>query len=98
MCGFKLIAHSQSSEDIYLLSALIHASGKLGLEERLYSLTTLAEHDRSQLLRIEAIEALGQIGSARGIPSLQNILYSSLESQDTRTAADVNSAIPGDAP
>ena len=84
----ELITHSQNSEDVHLLSALIHAAGKLRLEESLYSLTTLAEYDRSQLLRIEAIEALAQIGSARGIPCLQNILHSSLESQDIRAAAE----------
>ncbi len=84
----KLITHTQNSEEVPMFSALIHAAGKLRIEESLYSLTTLAEHDRSQILRIEAIEAIGQIGSARGIPSLQNILHSSLESQDIRTAAE----------
>ncbi|PID59056.1 hypothetical protein CSB45_01215 [candidate division KSB3 bacterium] len=85
----ELITHTHSSEeDVHLLSALIDAVGKLRLDESLYSLSTLAEHERSQILRIKAIEALGQIGSARGIPSLQKILHSTLESQDIRAAAE----------
>ena len=84
----NLISHPQKSDDIDLLSTLIQASGKLRLEEGIYSLATIAEHDRSQILRLEAIEAIGKISSTRSITVLQNVLHAPLESQDIRTAAE----------
>ena len=62
--------------------------GHLRLEQGIYSLIAIADSDRSQSLRIEAIEALGKIGSPLGITPLQNILHTSSESRDIRTAAE----------
>ncbi|PIE33321.1 hypothetical protein CSA56_12175 [candidate division KSB3 bacterium] len=84
----QLIVHSQDDEEAELLSTLIQAAGSLRLEEGIYSLATIAEHDRSQQLRLEAIEAIGRIGSSRGITVLKNILHSSSESQEIRAVAE----------
>ncbi len=84
----QLIGHGQEDGETELLATLIQTIGQLQIEEGLYSLATIAEHDRSQRLRLEAIGAIGQIGSARGITVIQNILHASSESQEIRAVAE----------
>ena len=64
------------------------ALGNLRAEEGVYGLITIASNDSSQLLRIEAIDALGKIGSPLGATPLQTILHTPSESQDIQTAAE----------
>jgi tetratricopeptide (TPR) repeat protein len=84
----KLIGYSDSTEEIRMLSILIQALGNLRADEGIYGLITIARNDKSQLLRIEAIDALGKIGSPLGATPLQTILHTPSESQDIRTAAE----------
>lgn len=83
----QLLSHAEQSDNLPLLSALIHAIGMLQLKEGVNGLCVIIEHDRSQLLRIEAIETLIRIGAPGGVPVLQRLLERSSESQDIRTAA-----------
>ncbi len=84
----KLIGYSEDTDEIRVLSTLIQALGYLRAEQGIYGLITIASSDNSQLLRIEAIDALGKIGSPMGVNSLQAILHSPSESRDIRTAAE----------
>lgn len=84
----KFVSQPDSSDEIHLFSALIHAIGTLRLEDGVNSLARLAEQDRSPLLRIEAIEAIGQIGSIQGISALRRLLGNASEPQDIRAAAE----------
>jgi tetratricopeptide (TPR) repeat protein len=84
----KLISHSEKPEEIQLLSVLIETIGNLRLEQGIYTLIALAGNDRSHQLRLESIEALGKIGSPLGMAPLQEILHSSSELQDIRSAAE----------
>ncbi len=59
----------------------------LRLKDGVNGLAAIAELDRSQLLRIEAIETLARIGETGGIPVLQRLADRSSESQDIRAAA-----------
>jgi len=83
----QLLGHPEQSEDLPLLSALIHAIGMLQLKDGVSSLCAIIEHDRSQLLRVEAIETLVRIGATGVIPILQRLIERSSESQDIHTAA-----------
>ena len=84
----KLIGYSGNPEEIKMLSVLIQALGMLQAEQAIYGLITIANNDNSQLLRIEAIQALGQIGSSLGISPLETLLHASSESQEIRIAAE----------
>lgn len=84
----KLIGYADHAEDLKVLSTLIQALGALQAEQAIYGLITIAVQDSSQLLRLEAIAALGQIGSPLGAAPLQEILHAGSESQDIRTAAE----------
>lgn len=84
----QLISHPEKSEESRLLSVLIEVMGNLQLEQGIYSLVTIVNSDRFQPLRIEAIEAIGKMGSVLGITLLQDILHASSESRDIRTAAE----------
>lgn len=84
----KLIGYAEDPEEIRVLSTLIQALGNLRSEEGIHGLITIASSDNSQLLRIEAIDALGRIGSPLGVIPLRTILHAPSESQDIRTAAE----------
>jgi HEAT repeat protein/Flp pilus assembly protein TadD len=84
----KLIGYVEDTDEIKVLSTLIQALGNLRTEEGIHGLIIIASSDSSQLLRIEAIDALGRIGSPLGVIPLQTILHTSSESQDIRTAAE----------
>ena len=83
----QFIGHAGRSDDLQLLSALIHAIGLLKLEDGVNGLSVIAEHDRSQLLRIEAIETLARIGADGGVPVLQRLIDRTTESEDIHAAA-----------
>ncbi len=84
----KLISHSEKPEENQLLSTLIRTIGNLQLEQGIYGLVSIVSNDRSQPLRIEAIEAIGKIGSPLGITLLQEILHTSSESREIHSAAE----------
>lgn len=84
----KLIGQTEKPEEATLIITLIRAIGKLRVEQGIYSLSTIISHDRSQSIRLEAIQALGQIGSQLALPVLQSCLHDSSESQDLRLAAE----------
>ncbi|MBD3308077.1 hypothetical protein GF339_16650 [candidate division KSB3 bacterium] len=84
----KLISQVEKPDEIRLISTLIQAVGNMRLEQSIHSLSMVATTDHSQLLRIEAIESLGKIGSPLGMTPLQDILHSSSESQDIHMAAE----------
>lgn len=84
----KLMGYGDNPEELRMLSALIQALGMLQAEQAIYGLTTIANSDHSQLLRIEAIQALGHIGSSLGIAPLEALLHASSEPQEIRIAAE----------
>lgn len=84
----KLIRPTEQTGDVNLLAALIQAVGHLRLEQNIFSLAAIANSDRSQRLRLDAIEAIGNIGSPLGLSPLQHILHTLSESQEIRNAAE----------
>lgn len=84
----KLIGHNEKPEDIEMLSTLIQALGSLEAEQAIYALIDVATNDTSQQLRLEAIQALAQIGSTLAIHPLEAVLHTSGEAQDVRLAAE----------
>ena len=84
----QLISHSEKPEEKKLLSALVRAVGNLRLEQGIYSLITIAGRGRSQQLRLEAIDAIGNIGSHLGMASLEGLLHAASESREIRIAAE----------
>jgi tetratricopeptide (TPR) repeat protein len=84
----KFIKSSDNTDEIKVLSTLIQALGTMRMEQGIYGLIIVASSDQSQLLRIEAIEALGKIGASVGMSTLQTILHTPSESRDIRTAAE----------
>jgi len=84
----KLIGYVENTDEIRVLSVLIQALGNLRAEEGIHGLITIASGDNSQLLRIEAIDVLGRIGSPLGAIPLRTIIHSSSESRDIRAAAE----------
>ena len=84
----KLIGHGDRQEDITMFSTLIQALGFLQCEEAISGLTSVVINDTSPVLRKDAIHALGQIGSSLGASSLQELIHTSSEPQELRTAAE----------